>query len=129
MLVIGMAGETLLFLAISNLVGRIRPPTQIWIILKIPGFPSGHTFAAVVFFGFLAYLLAPGMRSALGKVFVVVVAILIMLFIGFTRVFTAAHYLTDVLAGYALGIAWSGAAYTLIETYFQKRRGRNIEKE
>jgi membrane-associated phospholipid phosphatase len=129
MLVIGMAGETLLFLAISNLVGRIRPPTQIWIILKIPGFPSGHTFAAVVFFGFLAYLLAPRMRSTLGKVFVVVVAILIMLFIGFTRVFTAAHYLTDVLAGYAIGIAWSGAAFTLVEVYFQKRRSRNIEKE
>jgi len=129
MLVIGMAGETLLFLAISNLVGRIRPPTQIWIILKIPGFPSGHTFAAVVFFGFLAYLLAPGMRSALGKVFVVVMAILIMLFIGFTRVFTAAHYLTDVLAGYAIGIAWSGAAFTLVEVYFQKRRSQNIEKE
>ena len=129
MLVIGMAGETLLFLAISNLVGRIRPPTQIWIILKIPGFPSGHTFAAVVFFGFLAYLLAPRMRSALGKGFVVVVAILLMLFIGFTRVFTAAHYLTDVLAGYAIGIAWSGAAFTLVEVYFQKRRGRNIEKE
>ena len=127
MLVIGMAGETLLFLAISNLVGRIRPPTQIWIILKIPGFPSGHSFAAVVFFGLLAYLLAPKMKSTFGKAFVVVVAILIMLFIGFTRVFTAAHYLTDVLAGYALGIAWSGAAFTLIEIYFQKRR-QNVKK-
>ena len=128
MLVVGMGGETLLFLAISNLVGRVRPPTQIWIILKIPGFPSGHTFASVVLFGFLAYLLAPKMRSAFGKVFVVAVAILLMLFVGFTRVFTAAHYLTDVLAGYALGIAWFGAAYTSIEIYFQKRRSQNVKK-
>lgn len=69
------------------------------------------------------------MRSAFGKVFVVGLAILIMLFIGFTRVFTAAHYLTDVLSGYALGICWSGAVYTLIEIHFQKRRSQNVEKE
>jgi len=40
MLAIGMAGETLVFEALSNLIGRARPPTQIWIILKIPGFPK-----------------------------------------------------------------------------------------
>jgi membrane-associated phospholipid phosphatase len=124
MLVVGMGGESLLFLVLSNLIGRVRPPTQIWIILKIPGFPSGHTMASVVLFGFLAYLLVPKMKSAFGKSFVVAVAILAMLFIGFTRVFTAAHYLTDVLAGYAMGIAWSGVAYTLVELYFQKRRSQ-----
>ena len=128
MLAIAMAGESLLFLSISNLVGRVRPPTQIWIILHIPGFPSGHSMAAVVLFGFLAYLLAPKMRSAFGKNLVVAAAILLILFIGFTRVFTAAHYLTDVLAGYAVGIAWSGLAYTLIEIYFQKRRNLNVKK-
>ena len=83
----------------------------------------------VTFFGLLAYLLVPKMQSALGKGCVIVLAILIMLFVGFTRVFTAAHYLTDVLSGYALGIAWSGAAYTLIEIYFQKRRSQNVKKE
>jgi undecaprenyl-diphosphatase len=129
MVAIGMAGETLLFEALSNLIGRARPPTQIWIILKIPGFPSGHTMAAVTFFGLLAYLLAPKMRSAFGKVFVVGLAILIMLFIGFTRVFTAAHYFTDVLAGYAMGIAWSGVVYTLVERYFIKRKVKNVNKE
>jgi undecaprenyl-diphosphatase len=128
MLAVGMGGESLLFLVLSNLIGRVRPPTQIWIILKIPGFPSGHTMASVVLFGFLAYLLVPKMQSAFGKGFVVVLAILIMLFIGFTRVFTAAHYLTDVVAGYAMGIAWSGAVYTLVEIYFKKRQSQNVKR-
>jgi undecaprenyl-diphosphatase len=69
------------------------------------------------------------MRSTFGKVFVVGLAILIMLFIGFTRVFTAAHYFTDVLAGYAMGIAWSGVVYTLVERYFIKRKVKNVNKE
>ena len=129
MVAIGMGGETLLFESLSNLIGRARPSTQIWIILKIPGFPSGHTMAAVTFFGLLAYLLAPKMRSAFGKVFVVGLAILIMLFIGFTRVFTAAHYLTDVLAGYAMGIAWFGVVYTLVEKYFLRRKVMHANKK
>ena len=129
MLVVGMGGEMLLFLALSNWIGRVRPPTQIWIILKIPGFPSGHTMASVVLFGFLAYLLVPKMQSTFGKGLVVALAIILMLFIGFTRIFTGAHYLTDVLAGYAMGIAWFGAAYTLVEVYFQKRRSQYVKKE
>jgi PAP2 superfamily. len=128
MLVIGNIGTTLLFWSLSNLIGRLRPPTQIWIILKIPGFPSGHALSVVTFFGLMAYLLVPKMRSAFGKGFVIAFAILIMLFVGFTRVFTAAHYLTDVLSGYALGIAWSGVVYTLSEIYFQKKRRQNVKK-
>ena len=49
-------------------------------------------------------------------------ALLIMAFVGFSRIFMGGHYLTDILAGYAVGIAWSGLAYMLIEKYFQQRR-------
>jgi membrane-associated phospholipid phosphatase len=129
MLTIGMAGDSLLFLALSNLVGRARPPTQIWDILKIPGYPSGHTMAVVVFFGLLAYLLTPNIQSAFWKTVVVATAIFLIVFVGFTRVFTGGHYLTDVLAGYAVGIAWSGLAYTLIELFYQKRRSQNVKKQ
>jgi undecaprenyl-diphosphatase len=68
-------------------------------------------------------------HSAFGKGFVVAVAILVMLFIGFTRIFTAAHYLTDVLAGYAMGIAWSGVVYTLVERYFINRKVKHAKIE
>jgi membrane-associated phospholipid phosphatase len=39
------------------------------------------------------------------------------------------HYLTDILAGYAVGIAWSALIYTLIEKFFQGRRKRNVREE
>jgi membrane-associated phospholipid phosphatase len=129
MLTIGLAGEALLFLSLTNFIGRARPSTQIWNILKIPGYPSGHTMAVVVFFGLLAYLLTPNIQSAFWKAVVVATAIFLIVFVGFTRVFTGGHYLTDVLAGYAVGIAWSGFAYTLIEIYFHKRRSMNAKKE
>jgi membrane-associated phospholipid phosphatase len=118
----GMTGQALLFLSLTKLIDRPRPPTQLWIILKMPGFPSGHAIAVIVFYGLMAYLLVPNMPSVFWKAFVIAIGIFIIGLVGFSRVFTGGHYLTDVLAGYAIGIAWSGLAYTLIEIYFQKRR-------
>ncbi|MGD0004845.1 MAG: phosphatase PAP2 family protein [Anaerolineaceae bacterium] len=129
MMAIGWIGSALFFNALSMLIGRARPPTQIWIIVNIPGFPSGHAVSVVVFYGLMAYLLAPKMPSAVWNVVVVAAALLIIGFVGFSRIFTGGHYLTDILAGYAVGIAWSGVVYTLIENYFQKRRSRNVKKE
>jgi membrane-associated phospholipid phosphatase len=129
MMLIGMAGSSLLWYSLSNFFARPRPPTQIWIIVNLPGYPSGHAITAVVFYGLLAYLLVPKMPSTFWKAVVVTAAFLIMGFVGFSRIFTGGHYLTDVLAGYAVGIAWFGMAYTLIEIYFQKRRDQNVKEE
>ena len=129
MMAIGWAGSALLFNALSMLIGRARPPTQIWIIVNIPGFPSGHAVSVVVFYGLLAYLLVPKIQPVFWKVVVVALALFIIAFVGFSRIFTGGHYLTDILAGYAVGIAWSGVIYTFIEIYFQRRRSRNVKKE
>lgn len=129
MVTIGWSGSALIFYILSTLIGRMRPPTMIWIIVNIPGFPSGHAVATVTFYGLMAYLLVPKMRSAFWKAIVVAIALFISIFIGFSRIFTGGHYLTDILAGYAVGIAWSGAIYTLIEIYFKNRRIQNVTKE
>jgi membrane-associated phospholipid phosphatase len=50
-----------------------------------------------------------------------------MLFIGFSRLFTGGHYLTDVIAGYAVGLAWAGVSYMTIETYFARRNRKKME--
>lgn len=129
MVTVGGVGELLIFHFLSTFIARPRPPTQIWIIVNIPGFPSGHAISVVVCYGLLAYLLAPKMPSLFWKIVVSAAALLIIGFVGFSRVFTGGHYLTDILAGYAIGIAWFGLAYTLIERVFQERRIRNVEEK
>ena len=128
MVTIGWAGAALLFYFLSTFIARVRPSTQIWIIVNIPGFPSGHAVATVTFYGLMAYLLLPKMTSSFWKVVVVVVALLIIGFVGFSRIFTGGHYLTDILSGYAVGIAWSGAVYTLIELYYKRKRNLSVDK-
>jgi undecaprenyl-diphosphatase len=44
----------------------------------------------------------------------------LVLFEGFSRIFHANHYLTDVVAGYALGLAWLVLVCTVMEKLFMK---------
>jgi membrane-associated phospholipid phosphatase len=110
---------------------RPRPPQQMGLpITTIPSFPSGHAMSALICYGFLAYLLVPKMPSRFWKWVVALGALLIVLFDGFSRVFQGNHYLTDVLAGYALGIAWAGLVYMVIERIFIKKEDlQNVEEK
>ncbi len=122
---VGMVGESLMFELINTLVARPRPPTQIWHILNISSFPSGHSEASVVFFGLMAYLLVPKLRAPILKGLIILLAVLIALFVGFCRLAIGGHYLSDVIAGYGLGLMWAGFAYTFVELYFMQRRRRH----
>ncbi|MEP7284250.1 MAG: phosphatase PAP2 family protein [Chloroflexota bacterium] len=124
MVVIAWLGEGGIWLRLAEYFNRTRPIFDIAIAPQVPGpgFPSGHSFSAVMCYGLLAYLLVPKMPSRFGKAVVIVVALLIILYIGFSRIFVGDHYPIDVLAGYALGVAWSALVYTLVELISQRRK-------
>jgi membrane-associated phospholipid phosphatase len=92
---------------LKALVGRVRPPFANGGALDpSPSFPSGHSsgIAASVVVGLLLLwpVLSPGARRiwlALGVLLVVVV--------GFSRMWLGVHYLSDVVAGWSLGVAWA----------------------
>jgi undecaprenyl-diphosphatase len=48
--------------------------------------------------------------------------VLIILFVGLSRVFQGGHYLTDAIGGYALGLAWAGLVYLIIENIGGRRK-------
>jgi len=125
MVVVGFGGSGILFLILSNIFNRPRPSSLfdklIWSgNLTIPGFPSGHTLCVTVLIGFLVYLLLPKIKSYLGKALLVLIALLVAVYIGFARLYIGDHYLTDIIAGYAVGIAWFGLSFTYIEWLFKK---------
>jgi undecaprenyl-diphosphatase len=129
MLVLGWGGGGLWFLFLSRIIDRPRPADQIFLPISIPGFPSGHAITVVVAFGFLAYIFVPKIKSHFWKWVVIVTAALAIIFVGFSRVFTGGHYLTDILAGYAFGLAWAGLVYTGIELFFSKRRASHPHRK
>ena len=68
------------------------------------GFPSGHAMMAAVFFGFAAYLLR---RILKGRYFgaICAAAAVIILLIGFSRIYLGVHSPTDILGGYLVAAA------------------------
>jgi len=106
LLAVTIAGAVGLYHLVKYLVGRPRPPPAIWIgHFSGASFPSGHAVQSVACYATLALIVAAG-RPPRVKIAVGSVAALVVLVVGFSRIYLAAHWLTDVLGGYALGVAW-----------------------
>jgi undecaprenyl-diphosphatase len=69
-------------------------------------FPSGHAFNIMLVCGFAIYLLWPVCRGARARGLVLAVSLSLIVLVGFSRIYLRAHWLDDVLAGYAIGVAW-----------------------
>ena len=68
-------------------------------------FPSGHsTLAAFLFTIFIHYLKTYYPRSKWLKIIAGVIALIIMLLIGFSRLYLGVHWFSDVIGGFALGL-------------------------
>ena len=70
-------------------------------------FPSGHATAAAALYLTLAMLIASQETSRGVKILVFAVAALLTVAIGFSRVYLAVHWASDVLAGWCAGAAWA----------------------
>jgi membrane-associated phospholipid phosphatase len=108
---VAVAGEVGIFLLVTTLVDRERPPVaQLDEAPPTSSFPSGHTAAAIVLYGALAVLANERARSALVRGLLLTIAVVVPLVVAVSRLYRGMHYLTDVLGGVLLGTAWLYAA-------------------
>jgi undecaprenyl-diphosphatase len=70
-------------------------------------FPSGHSMMAAVVYLTLGALLARHQAQPRMRVYVLLVAVLLTVLVGISRVYLGVHWPTDVLAGWCLGAAWA----------------------
>jgi undecaprenyl-diphosphatase len=100
-----VAGESIVTWATKTIVARPRPNIHRLTGFSGASFPSGHAAAAAATFAAVAFLLGRG-RSPRAKAFLAVAAAAIAVGVATTRVLLGVHWLTDVLAGLAVGWAW-----------------------
>lgn len=113
-LVTATSGAGVLNAALKLLIERPRPDFLVPLI-DVTGysFPSGHASAAAAFYMTLALLATGWVRHWETRVYVLLSAVAIVVLVGFSRMYLGVHYLSDVLAGFALGAFWSTLSITV----------------
>jgi undecaprenyl-diphosphatase len=99
-------GAALLGLLLKLIVARARPDL-VDAVATAPGrsFPSGHALTSTVGCAVLLLLVMPLLHGPWRAV-VFALAVVIPLAVGFSRIGLGVHYLSDVVAGELLGLAW-----------------------
>ncbi|MDZ4184591.1 MAG: phosphatase PAP2 family protein [Desulfuromonadales bacterium] len=120
-LIFGMAGGELFAVMAKNVFARPRPvPLFPDLVLSGASFPSVHAFSALLFYGLIVYFLIDTTRNWRGaRIFLLLFGSFIVLLIGFSRIYLGLHWLSDVLAGFALAALWLTFLITLCETRFR----------
>jgi undecaprenyl-diphosphatase len=87
------------------LFGRARPALWKHIVdVGLHSFPSGHAMASIATYGFISYILAKQFPQWQRQIFAFTAVLIVA--IGFSRLYLGVHWPTDVVAGYAAGLVW-----------------------
>jgi membrane-associated phospholipid phosphatase len=83
-------------------------------------FPSGHATVSVAVYGALCLVL---LRRLIGPARVVCLAatVLLVSLIGFSRLYLGVHFLSDVLAGFSVGLAWLALCVVVLDLHHRRR--------
>lgn len=127
------------YLTVTNLMGGvIDTAVKVWVDRPRPeledpvataigkSFPSGHTMASTVGYGSLLLAFMP-LIPPRWRVRAVVGYVVIVCLIAFTRLGLGVHYMSDVLGGVVLGLAWLAAATAAFSIWRRERRRPGVK--
>jgi len=108
-----VVGGEALNLLLKDLFARPRPSFEYPLVVETSySFPSGQAMESLVVYGMLAYFAVLSLRGREMRAVSVGGAALIVVLIGFSRIYLGAHYVSDVIGGFAAGGAWLSAIIT-----------------
>lgn len=130
---IALAGGRVLAGALKGAFDRPRPGQggeplellgQTFTYPRSSSFPSGHALTAVIIYGTLAYLVARIETGRTARRATLAAAAVLVMGIGFSRLYLGVHYPSDVIAGVLAGLAWATVCALAIEAVrvFSARR-------
>lgn len=130
---VSMLGAGFVNAALKVSFNRPRPDVFPWRTqhVGLASFPSGHAMTSIVVYGTLAFLIARLAPTRLLKRLTWTLAILVILLIGWSRLYLGVHWPSDVLAGFVMGTAWAVICGLGIEAvrYFRTRRPMVVVEE
>jgi membrane-associated phospholipid phosphatase len=112
-LAVTMSGALLLDLTLKYAYHRHRPKAFFGASPESYSYPSGHALCSLCFYGVLAGLLSARIQPLLWRIVIWSAAALLVIAIGFSRIYLGVHYPSDVLGGYLAATVWVGTVIVL----------------
>jgi membrane-associated phospholipid phosphatase len=91
-------------------------------------FPSGHASVSLAVYGTIGYIVARHASTRRKQIGALAAAAALVLLIGFSRLYLGVHYLSDVIAGFSLGLAWVALCVVLLELRLRLRARRQTSR-
>ncbi len=103
LLIFSLISGLLAELLIKLFVHRVRPENA---LLNVSGysFPSAHATMAIIFFSLVIYSFKDDIKNKTLKYIFITSNIILFLLIGFSRIYLNVHWISDVIAGFSLGL-------------------------
>jgi len=103
-----IAGGAVLSFALKAIFVRARPDVvPHLVVVDTSSFPSGHAMNSAIVFLTLGALLTRTQKDRAVRIYLIAVAILLTLLVGFSRVYLGVHWPSDVVAGWVVGAGWA----------------------
>ena len=110
----------LLNLAIKGSFMRVRPPEELRLVMETGySFPSGHAMVAASFYGFLIFMFFRTEMSVRRRAAGIAGCLLVVLFVGCSRIYLGVHYATDVMGGFLVSVIYLVVYTWIVKLYFQ----------
>lgn len=126
---IANVGGGLLNLLLKAVLQRDRPLIDPAIGATGYSLPSGHAMGAMIFYGFMGYLVIRSQRQLITKLVLSIVLTVFILLIGLSRIYLNAHYASDVAAGFLAGCFWLTACILALEARPWYRKHFGLDEE
>jgi len=121
-LLAAVIGQSVLVSQLKNLFERARPDIVPHLAEATSySFPSGHSASAAAVYLTLAAILSRETQRRREKTFIISAAVLLVVLVGFSRVYLGVHYPSDVLAGWSFGAAWASLVLLTAKFFDSKK--------
>jgi undecaprenyl-diphosphatase len=118
----------LLMFILKTFFQRDRPLLPVIGEAKGFSFPSGHALISTVFYGLFIHMIWHEVKTKWLRILLICILSVLILLIGFSRIYLRVHYASDVIAGLAVGFIWLVLSLRIIHRIEKKFIARKALK-